>query len=407
MGMTREFIHYAPFILAKINKEYKLLKTSEKERGMIRITLIIALSFYAVTSSSSHAPDMKLDEALATFSTGISGLISPSGECAVNGLKRQEAVNTLLGKLKNSPTEVIEYEGEYLGSLGRKVSNETLRQHLEIWSVYNIDDYTYLRRFYEAESKLKVELERYYVEALKYNVQHASYTAKEAINTILATNVNAFDYYPFDNDDYFSLRKLILSNGDIEDIRKYRNPEILHIPYKLKNYRGGYSPIEKESILSIAVEYSEALRHLLEIGVSPNHQNAFGKTPLMYAVQRNKIEAVKLLLDAGASVNDVTVKTSSSNIHCGFYQLKQYNVSALHYAARYASLDIIKVLLEAGASPNTKSSLNAYGHDLREAQKKVPSGTPLDWFHFFNASKHSEKETLEIEQLLTQENAIR
>ena len=100
-----------------------------------------------------------------------------------------------------------------------------------------------------------------------------------------------------------------------------------------------------ESLLTFAIMQPKLLRVLLEKGLNPNRQNAFGKTPLMYAAQFNSLEAIKILLEHGA----LTELTTVSSIDTCNYTIQTKNVSALHYAVRYSSGDIIKLLLDYGA----------------------------------------------------------
>jgi hypothetical protein len=120
-----------------------------------------------------------------------------------------------------------------------------------------------------------------------------------------------------------------------------------------------------ESVLSVAIDHPDALRWLLEKGEDPNHANAFGKTPLMYAAQRNALDAVNILLAHGADPNAATLWPWD---RC-FYTLSRVNVTPLHYAARYASAEILKALLDGGAATF-----------IRTDHGQGASGEfPLDW----------------------------
>ncbi len=113
----------------------------------------------------------------------------------------------------------------------------------------------------------------------------------------------------------------------------------------------------------IAVDYPEALAYFLERGVNPNQGNGFGKTPLMYAAQRNALEAARLLLRAGASAN---AKTKETGKDC-YYNLRYIAMTPLHYAVRYASGAFVHALLDAGAAP------------YAAAKDETSAVTPADW----------------------------
>ena len=86
---------------------------------------------------------------------------------------------------------------------------------------------------------------------------------------------------------------------------------------------------------------------MLQKGLDVNEQNEFGKTPLMYAVQFNQLEAVKILIDSGADIN---ARTYIPWNKC-FYNLNTFDYTPLVYAARYASAELLNYLLDVGASP--------------------------------------------------------
>ena len=137
--------------------------------------------------------------------------------------------------------------------------------------------------------------------------------------------------------------------------------------------------MSRESILNIAINYPEALGYLVQYGISPDRQNDFGKTPLMYAAQYNQVESAKLLLAHGANVNASTVRPSDT---C-YYTLSTFNMTPLHYAVRYASPELIELLLDNGAQPFIKAK-NA--RQYPEAEE-----TPLDWLRRYTAVDAEER----------------
>jgi hypothetical protein len=100
-----------------------------------------------------------------------------------------------------------------------------------------------------------------------------------------------------------------------------------------------------ESILNVAVRYSDALDWLLKRGANPNVANDFDKTPLMYAAQFGDLRSVELLLEHGAYVN----ATTRMPFDTCYYTFSRHEVGPLHYAARYAAAPVVRRLLAAGA----------------------------------------------------------
>jgi ankyrin repeat protein len=84
----------------------------------------------------------------------------------------------------------------------------------------------------------------------------------------------------------------------------------------------------------------QAMERLLELGVNPDSPSAEGATPLMNAVQSNKLPHVSLLLEAGANVNAIDNR--------GF--------TSLHRAAEMGHLDIVITLLKSGADKKISSN---------------------------------------------------
>jgi hypothetical protein len=173
-----------------------------------------------------------------------------------------------------------------------------------------------------------------------------------------------------------ALRTAILEKRKMTDIRAIKF-DATRIDAQLSQW--GSDPTSHESILSIAVDYPEALDFLLRSGVANDHVNDFGKTPLMYAVQSNQIEAAKLLIKAEADVNAVTTKPYNT---C-YYTLQTFNVTPLHYAVRNASSETVKLLLDSGAQP----FINADNHHKYPMVRE----SPLDWLHSYTAADSSER----------------
>jgi tetratricopeptide (TPR) repeat protein len=139
---------------------------------------------------------------------------------------------------------------------------------------------------------------------------------------------------------------------------------------------------EQDSLLTFAIGHPELVRFLLGKGLDPDHQNAFGKTPLMYAAQFDEVESAKILLEHGAMVEAATIESGDT---CN-YTIGVKNVSPLHYAVRYASKVFIDLLLEHGAPTYVKDSkgktpydyLQMYGRDCGGVTPD-PDGKPPEW----------------------------
>ncbi len=114
------------------------------------------------------------------------------------------------------------------------------------------------------------------------------------------------------------------------------NPDIHLIDALVKT---GYKFEELDNNLIWAIQRDETglLKILIHMGADKNVQDEDFRTPLHWAVYKNNIEAVEILLEIGAEIDN------ANNPH------KQ---TPLIIATIYQRLEIIKLLLEAGANPN-------------------------------------------------------
>lgn len=152
-----------------------------------------------------------------------------------------------------------------------------------------------------------------------------------------------------------SFRKLLLDDAPLDKLRafnesgQWRNAALL-TPFLDCAYYAGIDPLAHIAILDLEkFAYLQALantlrpddRQALDLQMDVNAPNAFGKTPLMTALQHRMPEAVSWLMANGA---DPTAVTDSVSLEFG-------RRTPLMYAAASGSLAMIQDLLEAGADP--------------------------------------------------------
>lgn len=124
------------------------------------------------------------------------------------------------------------------------------------------------------------------------------------------------------------------------------------------------SDLDGRTALSLAVSYEnfEIAKFALDHGANPNITATHNElTPLMIASERGDLELMKWLIDAGADVN---YKNSR-------------NVTALWSAASAEKVEACKILVEAGAEPYKEL---AQGLSIYNVCKQMNKGSVIEYF---------------------------
>ena len=238
---------------------------------------------------------------------------------------------------------------------------------LKDWSLMGISEYNSFHNYLSILEPTIKDIALFYEEKYGWEPSYAVKTAETAITTVVSSTIRFYCYDPIVDDSERQLRTAILEKKPISHIKNI--PTTTTTNYHRRN----------ESLLSLAVEYPEALKILLEAGLDPNHENEFGKTPLMYAAQYNQYESAKYLLEYGANPNAKTTKP----IDTCFYTIQTFSMTPLHYSVRYASPEIIKLISDYGGAPFiTAENKRVYPYK-RE--------TPLDWLKRYTQKDFLEK----------------
>lgn len=112
---------------------------------------------------------------------------------------------------------------------------------------------------------------------------------------------------------------------------------------------------QAESPLVYALGDTRLMKVLLKRGAHVDHQNAFGKTVLFYAIESRDRKTVELLLKHGANINHAYVGGSDAEDYGCSYDVRPGRTPLMH-AAQHASVDMLKFLLQNGASLESMDS---------------------------------------------------
>ena len=115
----------------------------------------------------------------------------------------------------------------------------------------------------------------------------------------------------------------------------------------------------------------DQVANLLEWGTDPNLFDDLGKTPLHYAVEREDLEMIRVLLSGGADVNA--------------HDARDIGNTPLRQVAQRCSLEVARLLIQAGADPTIEGWMRLTALD-KAALRKRGDG-PAIYKLFLDAAK--------------------
>ncbi|EFK9779809.1 ankyrin repeat domain-containing protein, partial [Campylobacter jejuni] len=195
---------------------------------------------------------------------------------------------------------------------------DILKSYFRYWAYQSIGNFRLYKAFWQEYNNAIEPLEKYFESNFNFDKGSNIYYTSNALNEFLNWAVGETKIYKdisplakiMSNKNYSVsyIQDFIFSNNPSQDdltialqaaLLNQREKEILELLIRFgARIDEGY-----ESAIFYALENYENTNFLIQNGANVNQANAFGKTPLFYAIEFNRLDIIKLLLDNGANVN--------------------------------------------------------------------------------------------------------
>lgn len=273
---------------------------------------------------------------------------------------------------------------------------DILKSYFRYWAYQSIGNFRLYKAFWKEYNNAIEPLEKYFESNFNFDKGSNIYYTSNALNEFLNWAVGETKIYKdisplakiMSNKNYSVsyIQDFIFSNNPSQDdltialqaaLLNQREKEILELLIRFgARIDEGY-----ESAIFYALENYKNTNFLIQNGANVNQANAFGKTPLFYAIEFNRLDIIKLLLDNGANVNQKYINNNeklalSANIGSNtpyfitFCALEHTSKNVLMHAAAYGNVEILKLLISKGANFNTVDDLGFNALDFALAAGK-------------------------------------
>lgn len=320
------------------------------------------------------------------------------GNSSCNGiayLPKLQQFNLLLLKIAIDP---ITYQKTLDTPENLEKKYDILKSYFRYWAYQSIGNFRLYKAFWQEYNNAIEPLEKYFESNFNFDKGSNIYYTSNALNEFLNWAVGETKIYKdisplakiISNKNYSVsyIQDFIFSNNPSQDdltialqaaLLNQREKEILELLIRFgTRIDEGY-----ESAIFYALENYENTNFLIQNGANVNQANAFGKTPLFYAIEFNRLDIIKLLLDNGANVNQKYINNNeklalSANIGSNtpyfitFCALEHTSKNVLMHAAAYGNVKILKLLISKGANFNAVDDLgfNALDFALSAGKKE-------------------------------------
>lgn len=318
------------------------------------------------------------------------------GNSSCNGiayLPKLQQFNLLLLKIAIDP---ITYQKTLDTPENLEKKYDILKSYFRYWAYQSIGNFRLYKAFWQEYNNAIEPLEKYFESNFNFDKGSNIYYTSNALNEFLNWAVGETKIYKdisplakiMSNKNYSVsyIQDFIFSNNPSQDdltialqaaLLNQREKEILELLIRFgARIDEGY-----ESAIFYALENYENTNFLIQNGANVNQANAFGKTPLFYTIEFNRLDIIKPLLDNGANVNQKYINNNeklalSANIGSNtpyfitFCALEHTSKNVLMHAAAYGNVEILKLLISKGANLNAVDDLGFNALDFALAAGK-------------------------------------
>ncbi len=278
-----------------------------------------------------------------------------------------------------------------------------LRAYFRYWAYQSIGNFRLYRAFWKEYNEAIEPLKTYFQTHFNFDDGSNIYYTSNALNEFLNWAVGETKIFR----DISAFSMLVANkNSSVSHLRDYiytNNPSISELTLALRaallNQRsteilelllsfGARLDEGYESAIFYALENYENTKFLLEKGANVNSANAFGKTPLFYALEFGDKKIIKLLLEKGANVNQKYINNNeklalSANIgqdipyFITFCGLEHTSKNILMQAAAYTDTEILELIIKKGVKLFELDDLGFNALDFALASHKVQNANFL------------------------------
>ena len=251
---------------------------------------------------------------------------------------------------------------------------DVLKAYFRYWAYQSIGNFRLYREFWQEYNKALKPLEEYFESNFNFdkgsNIYYTSNALNEFLNwavggTKIHKDISALSRFVANkHNDAMRLEQYILAHQPTPSeltlalrsaLLNQRDVKILGTLLEFgAKFDEGY-----ESAIFYALENEANTAFLIDKGADVNHSNAFGKTPLFYAIEFNDKNIIKLLIERGANIHQKYINNNeklalSANIGSDtpyfitLCALEHTSKNVFMHAASYADVEILKLLVAGG-----------------------------------------------------------